>query len=163
MGYRTSICLAIYDTDDETVKEQIIKELLALNGYQLWPLAINGESFGDKMLWTYLEATMLVISERHQNLLFVVQGQGDDDNDKWQNTYKNGQSSHWNAQDFQYPTAIDPTVNEKQLSVDEFLIGVYNDTASPDQLKNYSPATLADFILKVFDKGILSDYLCVKN
>ncbi len=93
MGYYTNYSLAIVIEEDEGkyTKKDIIKHLRREYEEAMRALDEEGNSLNEAK-WYKSDDDMLEFSIRYPNILLVLSGQGQDDEDKWKCYFKNGKS-----------------------------------------------------------------------
>lgn len=92
MGYNTSHRVSITDAEGNDVTAQHIGLVAAQSGYDEDQL-LDGE----ECKWYDENEDMLALSEQHPNLVFRVDGDGEESGDIWTHWYKAGQLQQWDA------------------------------------------------------------------
>lgn len=80
MGYNTRYTLSVKNGDYETDYQKEIEEL---SGYE-------GSTFEEFIKWYDHEDHMREISKKYPEVLFILDGKGEDSEDLWRDYYKNG-------------------------------------------------------------------------
>jgi hypothetical protein len=80
MGYYTNYQLSIISGDDYTTDYE--KEISELAGYDY--------CFGESIKWYCCEDDMRVYSTNHPQVLFLLEGEGDENDDVWRAYFQDG-------------------------------------------------------------------------
>jgi hypothetical protein len=109
MGYYTRFSLAVYDKNQE-VDDSIFPEFNNKNLYDN-DLSIQNliDDVADSMKWYDHEDDMLEISKLYPDLVFVLDGDGEEAGDVWREFYQDGKTYRWELE------AKRPSFDKKKL------------------------------------------------
>lgn len=84
MGYYTKHKLIFFENDfsDDVDHEKGIAE--QTNGYS--------DCFGEEIKWYDMEESMINYSKKYPNIVFCIEGEGEESGDNWRHYFKNGKS-----------------------------------------------------------------------
>ena len=107
MGYFTSFNLTT-SVNNEIDHYNILEELRSENECARYALTKNGE-VSDTTKWYNHEKDMREFSKKHPNVLFILRGEGEFNDDMWIKYFKNGKMQSCKA------TIVYPDYNEAEL------------------------------------------------
>lgn len=94
MGYYTRYELAI-GTDDPELEAKIRAEVIAESGY--------GAIDQDTIKWYGHDEDLIKVSKNYPDVLFTLDGEGEESGDVWRKYYKNGETECFSQQRFVPP------------------------------------------------------------
>ena len=129
MGYYTAYDLSAYNKNDEmttntwvnclhAIEADVLKVLVEIAPGYFEGCSRIDDAFYDTIKWYDHNEDMIELSKRFPNYVFILEGQGEDPDDRWRAFYCNGESERIEAR-FYFPAPSAPFA--------EMVYNIYND------------------------------------
>jgi len=86
MGYYTQYNLTIAKANGRVEIERINEDLRTISGYN----DLGIDAYSDTIKWYDNDKDMIALSKKHPNILFQLDGEGEESGDIWRSYYCNG-------------------------------------------------------------------------